>query len=62
MADGDTLQSLNLVLSDAQNGHLALQDEGETVVDINPEFRLFGCMNPSTDIGKKDLPEGLRNR
>lgn len=25
-------------------------------------FRIFGCMNPSGDIGKKDLPPGLRNR
>ena len=25
-------------------------------------FRLFACMNPATDVGKKDLPPGVRNR
>lgn len=31
-------------------------------VKRHPEFTLFACMNPSTDIGKRDLPAGLRNR
>ena len=26
------------------------------------DFRLFACMNPATDVGKKDLPPGVRNR
>ena len=26
------------------------------------DFRLFAAMNPSTDFGKKDLPEGLRQK
>ena len=25
-------------------------------------FRLFGCMNPATDVGKKDMPPTLRSR
>ena len=25
-------------------------------------FRLFACMNPPTDVGKKDLPPALRSR
>ena len=25
-------------------------------------FRVFACMNPATDVGKKELPDGLRNR
>jgi len=28
----------------------------------HPDFRLFACMNPATDVGKKDLPPGVRNR
>lgn len=28
----------------------------------NEGFRLFACMNPATDVGKKDLPPGIRNR
>jgi len=35
--------------------------------DVTPtlrheDFRLFACMNPATDVGKKDLPPGVRNR
>ena len=26
------------------------------------EFRLFACMNPATDVGKKTLPYSIRNR
>ena len=26
------------------------------------DFRLFACMNPTTDVGKKDLPPGIQNR
>ena len=26
------------------------------------DFRIFACMNPPTDVGKKELPPGLRNR
>ena len=32
------------------------------VVKKHPNFRLFAAMNPSTDIGKKDLPVGIKNR
>ncbi len=28
----------------------------------HPDFRLFACMNPATDVGKKDLPPGIRSR
>jgi midasin len=28
----------------------------------HPDFRMFACMNPATDVGKKDLPPGLRMR
>lgn len=26
------------------------------------DFRLFCCMNPATDVGKKSLPHNLRSR
>lgn len=28
----------------------------------HPDFRLFACMNPATDVGKRNLPPGIRNR
>ena len=32
------------------------------VVKKHPNFRLFAAMNPSTDVGKRDLPVGIKNR
>ncbi|KAF8895596.1 hypothetical protein BD779DRAFT_1609097 [Infundibulicybe gibba] len=29
-------------------------------VPRHPDFRLFACMNPATDVGKKDLPPNIR--
>ena len=31
-------------------------------VPRHPDFRLFACMNPATDVGKKDLPPTIRSR
>ena len=28
----------------------------------HPDFRIFACMNPATDVGKKDLPANIRSR
>lgn len=29
---------------------------------VHSNFRLFACMNPATDVGKRNLPTGIRNR
>ncbi|KAJ1953150.1 AAA ATPase midasin, partial [Dipsacomyces acuminosporus] len=39
---------------------LLLAETG-TRVPCHPGFRLFACMNPSNDVGKRDLPPGLRS-
>ena len=39
-----------------------LYDRDTEPVVRHPNFRLFACMNPATDVGKKDLPPGVRNR
>ncbi|RAL64223.1 hypothetical protein DID88_002115 [Monilinia fructigena] len=31
-------------------------------IQAHPDFRIFGAMNPATDVGKRDLPMGLRSR
>lgn len=31
-------------------------------VEAHPGFRIFAAMNPSTDVGKSDLPVGIRSR
>ena len=31
-------------------------------MERSSQFRLFCCMNPATDVGKKQLPPSIRNR
>ena len=31
-------------------------------VERHSQFRLFCCMNPATDVGKKQLAHNIRNR
>ncbi|CAG2161607.1 unnamed protein product [Oppiella nova] len=62
LAESETLQCLSAIL-DSDEASLALLDKADGIpVERNPEFRLFGCMNPATDVGKKELPLGIRNR
>lgn len=40
-----------------------LQERGDLEpIKVHPGFRIFACMNPATDVGKRDLPVGVRNR
>ncbi|KAH9415304.1 AAA ATPase midasin [Dermatophagoides pteronyssinus] len=32
------------------------------MIKVHKNFRLFACMNPATDVGKKELPIKIRNR
>ena len=60
LASTETLESLSGLL---EGGGLYLTEKGDiSAVERHPEFRIFACMNPPTDIGKKELPPGLRNR
>jgi midasin len=64
LAEPDMLQCLLLILDSLKDSHLFIQcgNEKEGPIFINPKFRIFACMNPSTDIGKRDLPLGIRER
>ena len=47
----------------SQHGSLVLTERGDmTPIKRHPGFRLFACMNPATDVGKRDLPPGMRSR
>jgi midasin len=60
LASSETLESLSSLLD---GGSITLNERGDTEpVTRHPNFRVFGCMNPPTDVGKKELPPGLRNR
>ena len=62
LAPTETLERLSGLL-DGEQGSICLTERGDTkTVKRHPNFRLFGCMNPATDAGKKDLPPGLRTR
>ncbi|GMH22037.1 hypothetical protein Nepgr_023880 [Nepenthes gracilis] len=62
LAPPETLQRILGVL-DGENGSLCLAERGD--VDYlyrHPGFRIFACMNPATEAGKRDLPYSLRSR
>ncbi|XP_066547692.1 midasin isoform X2 [Amia ocellicauda] len=62
LAAAETLECLSGLL-EGSAGSLVLQDRGDTDPLVrHPDFRLFACMNPATDVGKRNLPPGIRNR
>ncbi|KAG0307077.1 AAA ATPase midasin [Dissophora globulifera] len=62
LATTETLECLSGLLQD-ENGSILLAERGDSEPVVrHKNFRVFACMNPATDVGKKDLPPGLRNR
>ena len=65
LAPQDTLESLaDLLPADRHKApSILLGDSGDIQrVVAHPDFRLFAAMNPATDVGKRDLPPGIRSR
>jgi len=65
LASPDTLESLADLFSPAIDGgaSILLTESGDTQrIYAHENFRIFGAMNPATDIGKRDLPTSLRSR
>ncbi|KAI3455601.1 hypothetical protein Pfo_012264 [Paulownia fortunei] len=62
LAPPEILQRVIGVLED-EKGSLCLAERGDIdYVCRHPNFRMFACMNPATDAGKRDLPISLRSR
>ncbi|XP_046836565.1 midasin isoform X1 [Vespa crabro] len=62
LANAETLECLSGLL-EKSSGSLSLLERGDNEsIKRHSDFTVFACMNPATDIGKKDLPIGLRNR
>lgn len=62
LAASETLDALASLLQSA-DGSITLFERGDIEpIPRHPNFRLFACMNPATDVGKKDLPANLRSR
>lgn len=61
LAATDTLDSIHDLLQ--EQGSIMLAEKGDLEPIIpHSDFRLFACMNPATDVGKRDLPAGIRSR
>ncbi|WWC59552.1 uncharacterized protein I303_102108 [Kwoniella dejecticola CBS 10117] len=62
LASQETLEAISTIL-EGPNASLVLTERGDVEpIARHPQFRLFACMNPATDVGKKDLPPNLRAR
>jgi midasin len=64
LASPDTLESISDLLSDvASQRSILLSEKGEVEsIQAHKDFRIFACMNPATDVGKRDLPISIRSR
>jgi len=61
LASPDTLESLAGLFQATPS--ILLSETGDIErIQAHPNFRVFGAMNPATDVGKRDLPLGLRSR
>ncbi|WVW78385.1 hypothetical protein I302_100339 [Kwoniella bestiolae CBS 10118] len=62
LASQETLEAISTIL-EGPTASLVLTERGDVEPIVrHPQFRLFACMNPATDVGKKDLPPNLRAR
>ncbi|EPQ27974.1 uncharacterized protein PFL1_04301 [Pseudozyma flocculosa PF-1] len=62
LAAAETLDCLSGLLQ-SPSSSITLTERGDLEpIPRHPDFRLFACMNPATDVGKKELPSGLRSR
>ncbi|EJC98837.1 P-loop containing nucleoside triphosphate hydrolase protein [Fomitiporia mediterranea MF3/22] len=62
LASPETLECIAGLLQ-SPNASITLTEQGSLEpVPRHPGFRLFACMNPATDVGKKDLPRNIRAR
>lgn len=62
LATAETLDCLTALLQSPESS-LVLTEKGDLEpISRHCDFRLFACMNPATDVGKKDLPSALRSK
>ncbi|CAD8092675.1 unnamed protein product [Paramecium sonneborni] len=60
LANNELLQK---ILPAIEKTQLLFYERGdENPIKIHPNFRIFGCMNPGTDVGKKELPVNIKNK
>ncbi|KAL1131390.1 hypothetical protein AAG570_011007 [Ranatra chinensis] len=62
LASAETLQCLSGLLESSSDSIFLIEKGEDALIKKHPDFRLMAAMNPATDVGKKDLPSGIRNR
>lgn len=63
LASADTLENIADLLSEVESRSILLSEKGEAEsIVAHKDFRIFACMNPATDVGKRDLPSGIRSK
>lgn len=62
LAEYETLQSLCTLLEDFDGTFYLSERTTDQFIPVHPDFRLFACMNPATDVGKRQLPQSIQNR
>lgn len=62
LASAETLECLSGLLEGGDSSISLLERGDDQAIERHANFTLFACMNPATDVGKRDLPAGLRNR
>lgn len=65
LATSDTLECISDLLDSGLEASpfLMLTEAGNVErIEAHPDFRIFSAMNPASDVGKKDLPIGIRSR
>lgn len=58
LASSDVLQKL-LPILEKEEIQVQQKHKGQTAA---PGFRIIGCMNPGSDVGKKELPLNIKNK
>jgi midasin len=62
LAPSETLERIASIL-DSEESSVTLTERGDVEnIPRHSNFRLFACMNPPTDVGKRDLPPILKAR
>lgn len=62
LASAETLERISTLLESDQSAFSIVERGDVESIKPHPNFRIFGSMNPSTDVGKRDLPPSLRHR
>jgi midasin len=62
LASPETLESISSLLDPFAPSFTLIESGSLEPIVRHPNFRLFACMNPSTDVGKRDIPPSIRAR